>query len=629
MRVKIKARIFDEDGIEVSYLHYILRGGIKRIKTPSDNKIEKFLDYEIDLQKMTMLPGDELRFYILAQDRTGLIDSSQTYTVVFPTLEEIYKEEISKMEKIASEFEKSTESFTKVKGHVLDIIDSLKIQSIKGESTIETDKILQELQSAIQQFSKIQEAIENLQNLSISPELLQKLQKVGEELYSILQKDLPELLKKFESLRDSTGRFDRKIAEELSKKSEEILERLNYLEQLLELAKKELAINDAVEKIQSLLEKRENLQELAKSGNLEELKNLEEQFKAEIAENFSKIQENLKELIPEEEWNEKFSKIQKLQEQILKAVSESNKRLTLKSQEAQREELREMLSHMKNLKQSAIEQQISKLIEMIGSLRRKLLITSLELEDNLNNEKFLPYVMRALERCREEVTKMGILILITSSRVPKLLDLAMDSLYIKPSASLNYLNYAIFDLFRMEAAAKSASQGGGMEAMKMLEKLMKEQASMIRQSGEMMQIPIPMPKNYTSSMIEKISEMKSQMISLYMRSQNQEVREKIEQALKELQKVEDKLKKQEFDNELIESQRKTLKHLLDAYGSYKKEEFTQKRYAEPAKPYRFIEPRTEKIVDPQKISEVLTEIEKLPPQEKRILREYYNKLLLR
>ncbi|MDI6851900.1 MAG: hypothetical protein QMD82_08215, partial [bacterium] len=103
--------------------------------------------------------------------------------------------------------------------------------------------------------------------------------------------------------------------------------------------------------------------------------------------------------------------------------------------------------------------------------------------------------------------------------------------------------------------------------------------------------------------------------------------EKIEQALKELQEVEDKLRKREFDNELIESQRKTLKHLLDAYGSYKKEEFTQKRYAEPAKPYQFVEPGTEKIVDPQKIGEILSEIENLPPQERRILREYYNKLL--
>ncbi|MDI6851874.1 MAG: hypothetical protein QMD82_08085, partial [bacterium] len=514
MRVKIKARIFDEDGIEVSYLHYILRGGIKRIKTLAENKIEKLLNYEIDLQK-TMLPGDELRFYIIAQDRTGLIDSSQIYTVVFPTLEEIYKEEISKMEKMASEFEKSAENFTKLKSQISDIIDSFKIQTIKGENTIETERILQDLKSAIQQFSKIQEAVENLQNISLSPELLQKLQKVGEELYSILQKDLPELLKKFESLTDSTRRFDKKTAEELSKKSEEILERLDYLEQLLELAKKELTIKDATEKIQKLLEKRESLQELAKSGNLKEIKNLEEEFKAEIEENFKKIRENLKELISEEEWDENFSKIQKLQEQILKAISGNNRSLTLKSQEAQREELKGMLSHMKNLKQSAIEQQISKLIEMIGSLRRKLLITSLELEDNLNNENFLPYVMRSLQRCREELKKMGILILITSSRVPKLLDIAMDSLYIKPSVSLNYLNYAIFDLFRMDAAAKSTSQGGGIEAMKMLENLMKEQASMIRRSGEMMQIPIPISQNFTSSMLEKISEMKSQMISLY------------------------------------------------------------------------------------------------------------------
>jgi hypothetical protein len=627
MKLKISSHIFDEDGIKVVYLHYTLRGGIRRIKFLGENQVEKFLRYEIDLQKEAMLPGDELKFYVIAEDRTGLIDSSQVYTVVFPTLEQTYQEEFEKMEKVTAEFEKSAENFSNLKSKVSDIIDSLKIQSLKGETSVETDKILEELQSAIQQFSKIQESIENLQTLSLTPELLQKLQKVGEELYSILQKDLPDLLKKFESLADSTKRFDSKKAEELNKKSEELLERLSYLEQLLELAKKELAINDAIEKIQKLLEKRENLHELAKTGDLKELKKLEEQFNSELSKNFFQIKESLKDLISPEELNENLSKIQKLQEEILKSVASNNRKQTLKSQEAQEEELKEMLSHMKDLKQSAIDQEISKLIEMVGSLRRKLLITSLALEDNLKNEQFLPYVMRSLQRCREELRKTGILILITSSRVPKLIDLAMDSLYVKPWASLNYLNYAIFELFRMEAMAKSTSQSGGMEAMKMLEKLMKEQASMIRQTGEMMQIPIPIPQNFTSSMLDKISEMRSQMLSLYMKSQNQEIREKIEQALKELQKVEDKLRKREFDNELIESQRKTLKHLLDAYGTYKKEEYTQKRYAEPAKPYPFVEPKGEKIINTEKISETLKEIEKLPPEERKIIREYYNRLL--
>ncbi len=629
MKIPLQYRVIDEDGIKVSYIVYTLRGNLKRIKILAHQRQIEKKSLILDMNKETMLPGDELKFCILAEDATGLIDSTATYTVIFPTLEEVYKSELEKTSEILSQFGAQKETFTNIRENLTNLLDTLQVKGFEIEGTKSLDKTVEQLENIMEEFSKIQESVEALQSINLSPELLQKLQKVAEELYYIMEKDFPELIKKIENLKDSLPRFDMAKYEELQKSTKELMEKLSYMEQLLELAKKELAIKESMRKVEELLEKREFLIEAGKEMDSHNLQQRETSFETEIDTSLKEIKELLQDLISQEEFLKMASQITSIQKNILKSLQNNNKKQASAFQEKQKEELKNMLSTLKNLKQSAIDQEITKLIEIITTLRIYLLITSLELENNLQNKEFLTFVDRTLERAQIEIRKAGVLILLTSSRVPQLISKARDTLNIDPLASLVRINSAIFELYRMEAMAKSTSQGGRAEALKLLEEILKQQSSMIKQTDAQMQMPLPIPINgeFQSSLQERISKMKSQMISLYMSTHNNEVREKIEEALKEMEKVENKIKQGEFDKELVEQQRKTLKHLLDAYGSYKKEEYSTKRYAEPAKPYKFVPPEDFHGLNVNRIIEVLKEIDIGKGTNNRILREFYLKLL--
>ncbi|HOK22745.1 MAG TPA: hypothetical protein PKU67_01760 [Candidatus Hydrothermia bacterium] len=628
MKQKILGQVYDEDGVKVIYLHYSLRGSYRRTKIPGDAQKSRKFQFIIDLEKELMLPGDELKFYVLAEDQQGLIDSSELYTVIFPTLEEIYKEEVKKMAEFVSEFNKGTETFSRVTEKINKTLDSLRANPLKRETeTEEVDELIREMERMTDEFSSVIENLELLQHITVSPELLQKLQRVGEELYKLMEKELPDLLKKLQTLNDSTSKFKKADLEELEKHAQEIMENLSYMEQLLEMARKEMIFKEAQEKIEQLIEKRHHLKNLTQSESTDKIKELEEQFEEELRETFEDISQRLDSLDIEDNFNERASSIVDLQQKIVKSASKGSKKQTTSLQHKQAEELNQLLAQNRKLGESAIQQDMEKLIETINEIRKGLLITSLELEENIHNNAFLVYVHRSLERIRGELSKVGILILMYSPRVPRLVDIAMDSLYENPNVSLSYINSAIFELFRIQAMAKSSSQGGGIEAMKFLENLMKQQASMIRETGAQIQIPMPMPQSYQNSMLEKISEMKSQLVSMYMNAENQEVREKIEEALKGLQKTEEKLKHRELDQELVETQRKTLKHLLEAHGIYKREEFAEKRYSEPAKPYLFTPPRTPEIINELKLIENMRNIKDLPPEKQKLISEFYYKLL--
>lgn len=628
MQTIIKGRTFDEDGVKVIYLHYALRGVYRRLKLPGEGQREKTFQFSIDLQKASMLPGDELKFYVLAEDEQGLIDSSEVYTVIFPTLEEIYREETKRVSELMSQFSRGTETFSAIAEKIYETVDSMRLNPGNFEAREkDVQKVVEGIQNLIKEFSSITENFELLRSVSISPELMQKLQKVGEELYTIMERELPDLLKKLEDARDSLGGFKKQNFEELEKGAQELMEKLTFLEQILEMARKEIMYKEMEEKLKQLVEKRQTIKNLTDEESMNLIKEMEEKFGIELEQTLNDFRDNFRQLEIADSMMKEISSIRELQQRILKSAAFGNRKQTSKLQESQTEELKGMLSHLKTLKETEMRQDLSRLLEIIVSIRRALILTSLELEENLSQKGFITYVYRSLERTRIEMKKAGVLLLMTSSRAPKLIDMAMDSLFEKPSVSLKYINSAIFELFRIQAAAKSSSQSNGMEAMKFLENLMKMQASMIRETGAQMQIPIPMPSNFQGSMLDKLSEMKSQLISMYMNAQNQEVREKIEQALKELEKTQEKLKKRELDSELIENQRKTLKHLLEAYGVYKREEFTQKRYAEPAKEYHFTPPAPKGLIDEGKLLENINLLNKMPSERQKILRKFYYDLL--
>ncbi len=629
MQLKISGKAYDEDGIKVIYLNYFLRGILRRIKIIPKSGAEITFTFNIDLNKEGMLPGDQLTFYILAEDSQGAPDSTETYYVIFPTLEEIYKQEASKVSETAFKFIEGVREFSGIQAKLEEFGDSLKLGIQEKEKTIEgIQNLVEDIAQITREFENIMEVLEDAKRISLSPELLEKMRVVGEELYNLLKNEFPELEKKLQELKNLGYPENLKKWEEIQKQSSEILERLSYLEKIIEMAKKEMALKEIEEKIENLIAKRQNLLEKGQNMDFSQIETEEAKLQSEFHSTFNNIEDNLKDLGVNFDFGEFSQKILKKQSEILNSARTKDRKSLKRLQNEQMEDLKGLLKSFRNLKESTVQQEIAKLLEIIGSIRRTLIATSYSLEENLTNKQFIPYIIRSLERVRMMVREAGPLILMASSRVPKLLDMAKDSIYNNPTLSLNLINSAIFELFRIQAQAsmKDKEGGEGLDAMKFLENLMKRQAQMINETADAISLPIPIPQ-FQQSLLEKTIELKNRLISMYMSASNNEVREQIEKALQEIQKTEEKLRKGEFDKDLIESQRKTLKHMLDAHGIYKREEFTQRRYAEPAKPFEFKPPETTDRLNIDKLHQNLAELEKFPPFERKILRQFYINLL--
>lgn len=629
MQLRISGNIFDEDGLKVIYLNYFLRGILRRIKIIPKSGWEIPFTFHIDLNKEGMLPGDQLTFYVFAEDPIGASDSTEMYYVIFPTLEEIYKQEATKISETASKFIEGVREFSSIQTKLEEFGDSLKLGIKEKERTVDAvQNLVEDIYKITKEFENIMEILEDAKRTSLSPELLEKMRVVGEELYNLLKHEFPELEKKLQELKHLGHPENLRKWEEIQRQSSEILERLSYLEKIIEMAKKEIMLKEIEEKIENLVVKRQNLMENSQNMDFSQIEAEESKLQSELDSTFKSIESTLKDIGMNFDFREYSHRILKKQSQILNSAYSKDRKSLKRLQTDQLEDLKGLLNSFQNLKESAIKQELAKLLEIIGSIRRALLATSFSLEENITNRQYIPYIIRSLERVRAMVREAGPLILMASSRVPKLLDMAKDSIYSNPILSLNLINSAILELFRIQAQASMKDKGGGqgLDAMKFLENLMKRQAQMINETVDALSLPIPLPQ-FQQSLLEKTMELKNRLISMYMSASNSEVREQIEKALQEIQKTEEKLKKGEFDKDILESQRKTLKHMLDAHGIYKREEFTQRRYAEPAKPFVFKPPKTEGILDIEKLHKNIMELEKLPPFERKILRQFYINLL--
>ncbi|MCD6131766.1 MAG: hypothetical protein J7J61_06675, partial [Candidatus Hydrothermae bacterium] len=144
---------------------------------------------------------------------------------------------------------------------------------------------------------------------------------------------------------------------------------------------------------------------------------------------------------------------------------------------------------------------------------------------------------------------------------------------------------------------------------------------------------LPLPFTYpVQSELEKLLEeqkaLKSQLMEMYMKSSNEELRQKIYEALKEIDKAQQKLAGHKLTEDIIEHQRRALKHMLEAERALKEQRFSEKRYAEPPKPY--IVPHPSELqykTEIQEINRALQQIDKLDPTYQKIIRKYLLQLL--
>ncbi len=215
MLVKLKVEAADDYGIQALQLvHHIQKENaddvtvtLKQVPTStSPPQKSHFLTYTWDIDPIGLFPGEALSYYMQAIDTDNVsgpnIGKSRTYTLRFPTLDELYDELAAEQETEQLSLDEIFDEQTEATAMVDQLLE--KIRKFK-ELTLSDKKLMQQVVESQKEIErKANELITEMEqttsdmekNQLFEPETIQKYQELQELMKEALSEEHQELLKK-------------------------------------------------------------------------------------------------------------------------------------------------------------------------------------------------------------------------------------------------------------------------------------------------------------------------------------------------------------------------------------------------------------------------------------------------
>ncbi|MBO7287681.1 MAG: hypothetical protein J6U85_05555 [Bacteroidales bacterium] len=299
---------------------------VKRINI-NKKEIRNSFYYSIDLDTITIYPGDEIKSYFEVWDNDGINGSksrrSELFHISIPTHEILDSIADSTEENIISRLEDKTNNLEELRKDIEEIIKDLMSKKELDWTDKEKIKELIEKQKEIQEeWEKVQEEQKDLQDFMKENELTSEdLLKKQEEINKLFEEVIPEEMKKLmEEIDKMLGEMPREkmqqMMQDLKKSNKELQEMMDRNLSLLEQLKVEKDLNELIDKMNELSEKLQN----ANENNNDSLsaKDAENQFN-KLSQELDSIMEKNKGL--QEPFN--ISKDEKMEDEINQDLEEA------------------------------------------------------------------------------------------------------------------------------------------------------------------------------------------------------------------------------------------------------------------------------------------------------------------
>ncbi|MDE0481235.1 MAG: hypothetical protein OXI67_01530 [Candidatus Poribacteria bacterium] len=379
MLVKLKVEATDDYGIQALQLvHRIQKENaddvtimLKQIpSTTSPPQTSQFLTYSWDIEPIGLFPGEAVSYYVQAIDTDDVsgpnIGKSRTYTVRFPTLDELYENLAAEQETEQLGLDELFDEQTEATGIVDELLD--KIRKFR-EFTLSDKKLMQQVvesQKEIQRKANElitemeQTAAEMEKNQLFEPETIQKYQELQELMKEALSEEHQELLKKLsEALAQQQLTEQENAMAEANFNQEQFqqqLERLKSLyEQLIMQQKLEAAAKQAQELAEQQKQLIDSLEDTSVSKNTEESESTNatqaQDEQQEQANNVSELNDAAQK---EDRIKQESDKLSEKLDTLGNEMSEM-----AKSQENAAPQIQKVADEVKRLNQYAQDQQLS------------------------------------------------------------------------------------------------------------------------------------------------------------------------------------------------------------------------------------------------------------------------------
>jgi len=628
----------DDFGLQNLVLKYNINDEPEKSLVLKDRFSVKMLsyDYVLDLGGANLLPGDAVTYYAEIRDNSPKHQVSQTakFKARFPSVEEIYKEiereEQDKKDALQTTYEKSKDLQKEFEQKRREM---MKKDKADWEDKKELTKLVEKQENMSKQVENLaqdyQKLIDKLQNnQAVSPETLQKMEKIKELMQEISNEQLQQAMDKMKQAMDKMDPDVLKKAMENFKFSmDDFNQKLEQTINLLESIKKEQALQKALQtvqemdKLQSDINKKtdagkESNQQLAKAqqqvrDELQDLKQQMDKFKQMLDQ---KKDSQIKQQMDQLEQQMQQDNLDQDMQQSEQSLQNNQRSQATPSQNSASQKLKRMMSKMSDMKSMMSGSGMQEITEAMQRTIRELLIFSQQQEATASKYTNNPYTILKDEIAISEGVRISLAKLYSVPQVLMFLTqkFFMDvnytfqnfrTLFSDINDAVNFkipqylpeiqkgMNLTIYDLMQSAQNMQQQQGGSGSSGMKslmqMLQQMGDQQMAMnmltqqlmeqMGQSGRMTQDQM--------QQIQRLSADEQRLADNIRRAlQNDPEAQKqgssLQQMADELEDIARQLKSNRIDQSLVDRQERILSRMLDAQKSIHKREFSNKRQAE-------------------------------------------------
>jgi hypothetical protein len=355
--------------------------------------------YYWDINRIEVMPGDQIEYYFEVWDNDGVTGSKSTRSqkMIFkaPTLNELDEKTEKNNDKIKEDLQESISQAKDVQKALSDLQRKL---AEKKTLTWEEKKKMEELLNKQKELQKKVDNIKNENNQNLqqqneykqpNEEMLEK-QKQLEELFDKVM--TPEMKEKYNELQKLMEKMDKdKIQEALEKMKLDNKDLMKELDRNLEIFKQlefEQKLQESINKLDELSKKQDDLAKKTEEKNSDSKEQKEKQD--ELNKQFEDVKKDLKDLEKknaELEEPQKMENTEQKQQEIQKEMQNSSEQLqgnqkkdASKSQKSAAQKMQEMSKDLAAMQAQQAEEQASEDMNKMRDLLENLIQLSFSQE---------------------------------------------------------------------------------------------------------------------------------------------------------------------------------------------------------------------------------------------------------
>jgi len=362
-------------------------------------------NYTLNMRSFDLKAGDKFSYYFQVWDNDAVQGSKSSKTPMMffqmPTMEEVEEKEESNNEQIKSDLENAMKEVEELQKSLKKAKEGvLQKNELNWQDRREIEKLLEQQKKAEEKIKEAQENFEeNMKNQEefqkVDEELMEK-QKMLEELFEqVMSDEMKELFEKMEKMLDNLDKEEvLKQMENMELNDEKLKAELDRMLELFKKMEVEKEMTDAINKLDSLAKKQEELSketEKNENANPEKQKELQ-QKQDQLNKEFEKIQEKIdkakeknEELetpmdLESKELEQQEQDVKEEQQNSSQQLNQKQNKNASKSQKNAAQKMKKMSQQMQQMMQMNQMEQMEQDVKAMRQLLENLVNLSFEQE---------------------------------------------------------------------------------------------------------------------------------------------------------------------------------------------------------------------------------------------------------